>query len=128
MTEQVPAMTNSEECTTSHTSSDRNLDQPEQRRKRAPTRRLQATKTGSHRARTSSEKEEGSTVQALAMTNSATVTTGHTSNTAAVIHQRESREANQPCYNRRKGFIISTRTVRWLIVTKSVEDPSDTRL
>ena len=41
---------------------------------------------------TGAAKEEGSTEHALAMTNSATVTTSHTSNTAAVIHQRESRE------------------------------------
>ena len=41
---------------------------------------------------TGAAKEEGSTEHALAMTNSATVTTRHTSNTAAVIHPKEERE------------------------------------
>ena len=84
---------------------------------------------GAHTAPTSNEngqppskneqrKEEGSTVHALAITNSETVTTSHTSNTAAVIHPERAREAAQARYNRRKGFRISTRTVRWLIVTE----------
>ena len=103
-------MTNSEECTTSHTSSDRSLDRPEQRRKGRPHGAYKQRK----RAATEQEraaKEEESTVHELAMTNSATVTTRHTSNTAAVIHpeRRVERQLNRATIDERGSLLARGR-------------------